>query len=69
MKYQIAYHNSQKFTISEDLPGIGFYLYVYNHKNFCTHDYLQDTEEATKKFAFNEFGVPIDSWETLEEDD
>jgi hypothetical protein len=61
LNYQIANHHCQKFTIHEDLPGKGFYLFIYNLKIFCRHDYLQDAEEAIKKFAFNEFGGPIDS--------
>ena len=58
----IAKHKDRTFVIKEDLPDIGFNLYVYNSENKCTHDYLQDTLQLTREFAFEEFGVPIDSW-------
>ena len=58
----ISKYNNQIFKIEKDNPEIGFYLFVFNDNNECTHDYLQDTEQMTKEFAFEEFGVPLDSW-------
>lgn len=61
MKLQ-AKHNNQIFEIVEDKPEVGFYLNIYNNKNECIADYLQDSETITKEFALEEFGVPIENW-------
>ena len=58
----ISQYNSLTLEIIEDNLEIGFYLYIYNDKNICIADYLQDNEQATKEFAFEEYGVPISSW-------
>jgi hypothetical protein len=49
------------YKIEEDLPEIGVYLYGYEG-GICIFDYLQDSIDECIKFAFEEFGVPIDSW-------
>lgn len=53
--------DSRIFKIEEDYPEVGVYLYVYENGR-CTCDYLQDNIAMCKKFAFEEFNVPIDSW-------
>ena len=58
----VAKYNNQTFEIVEDKPGIGFYLYVYDNQNKCIKDYLQATEQIIKEFAFEEFGIPLNSW-------
>jgi len=58
----ISEYNNLTFKIVEDIPEVGFYLYVYDSLNNCINDYLQDTELLTKEFAFKEFGVPLHSW-------
>jgi|ERR1035437_4071105 acyl carrier protein len=50
-----------KFKIEEDYPDVGWYLYVFEGEK-CTYDYLQDTFQICKEFAFKKFEVPIDSW-------
>ena len=60
----ISQHNNQVFEIIEDLPKVGFYLYVYDSNGKNTYDYLQDTLQMAKECALEEFGVPIDSWIT-----
>lgn len=55
-------HNDNKFEIVEDLPEVGFYLYVYDRQNNCIADFSQNTKEMTKQFALEEFGVPLQSW-------
>lgn len=62
----VAKHNNQLFEIVEDLPEVGFYIYVYDSQGKNTHDHLQDTELIAKEFTFQEFGVPIDSWKVSE---
>jgi predicted transcriptional regulator len=47
--------------VFENKKMSGFYLYIYED-NRCTHDYLQDTLEAAKAQAFEEFGVPNGNW-------
>ena len=57
--------DNKTFQIKEDLPDVGVYLYCYEN-NFCFADYLQNTIEDCKEYAFQEFGVPLDSWETAQ---
>ena len=54
--------NNHIFEIIEDLPEVGFYLYVYNYKGECIADYLQKSEQDIKEFALEEFGVLLESW-------
>ena len=51
-----------KFRIEEDVREIGWYLYVYKDDK-CIFDYLQNTLEICKSQAYEEFCVPLDSWE------
>lgn len=62
----VSKHNNQTFEIVEDKPEVGFYLYVYDTNGKNTHDYLQDTLQITKEFANKIFGVPLDSWKTMQ---
>jgi hypothetical protein len=55
-----AEHAGRRFRIVHDTQA-GFYLYVYDGTG-CTHDYLQDTLDAARDFAREEFGVPVQSW-------
>lgn len=64
-----------KFAI-EDGGDVGFYLYVYQYPELfeadirsgeygCRRhqqDHLQDTLEIAKEQAYEDFGVPLDSW-------
>jgi hypothetical protein len=77
MKFYSAFKNPQgwQFMIAKDYAG--YCLYVYEHEEFfqedlssdvegCPHhqqDYLQDDVEMAKEFAFEDFGVPLDSWQ------
>lgn len=56
-----AEHDDLIFKIEEDFPEVGAYLYVYRN-NECFKDYLQDSLEACKEVAFEEFGVPLEKW-------
>lgn len=60
----VAAYNNLTFEIIEESSEIGFYLNVYDNHNKCITDYLQDTEQMTKEFALEEFGVPLNSWKT-----
>ena len=50
-----------QFKIEEDLPGVGWYLYVYKN-GVGVADHLQDTLEFVKEDAFEEYGVPLTAW-------
>ena len=39
-----------------------YYLYVYDANGNNTHDYDQDTLDIAKEQAWEDFGVPLDSW-------
>jgi len=53
--------------IIKDIPEIGSYLYIYINGK-CEYDYLQDTVEYCKEQAFEEFGIPLDSWVEVSEE-
>ena len=57
----VATHDNRVFQIEEDAPEVGVYLYVFEGDR-CTHDYLQNSIELCKEFAFEDFNVPMDSW-------
>ena len=52
------------FTDMRDKPaGSAYCLEVYESgEKGGAWDYLQDTLEQTKEFAFEEFQVPLDAW-------
>lgn len=56
-----ARHDGKIFRIEEFSPEYGFYLFIYENGE-CTYDYMQDTVEDCKGFAFEEFNVPLDCW-------
>lgn len=55
---------SRYYVIKSD-PQVGYYFYVFENGK-CIKDYLQDTLELTMEFALEDFGVPIDAWERIE---
>jgi len=59
-KYKSEYQNT-KAIIEEDLPDIGWQLYVYDCRKDI-YDNVQDTLDLCKEDAFEEFGIPLDSW-------
>lgn len=48
------------FVIKQDV-NIGFYLFVFIGKD-CIEDYLQDSFELAVEQAYEDYGVPKDSW-------
>ena len=77
MKWYSTYdHPKKMYFIIEHDEGVGYYLYLYyedisffqadirseegcpNHQD----DYLQDTLDIAQKQAYQDFGVPMDSW-------
>lgn len=57
-------NKTRYYEIKHD-PNVGFYLYVFENDK-CIHDYLQDTLELAMECAWEDFGVPKESWEEVE---
>ncbi len=56
----------QRFVIELD-RHVGFYLYVFEGER-CVYDYLQDTLEIVMDQAFEQFQVPRDAWNRIDDD-
>lgn len=54
---------TRHYEIKHD-PNVGFYLYVFENDK-CISDYLQDTLELAMECAWEDFGVPKESWEKV----
>jgi len=67
MKLEAKY-NGKVFIIEEDMPEVGAYLYVLEGGR-CVVDYLQNDIETCIAQAFEEFGVPFDSWVNIVKED
>lgn len=69
MKYQkkISFFNNMKYVLEEDSPEVGWYVLVYEG-DLCVKDYLQDNLTMAIDFAYEEFGVPKDSWSDFEDE-
>ncbi len=50
-----------RFLITDHIPGLGAFLFVYENGK-CTFDYHQNSVQFCKECAYDEFGVPMDSW-------
>lgn len=57
-----AQFGDRLFVIEEDLPDIGWYLYVYENGK-CIADHLQDDLDTVMAQAKDDYGVPINRWE------
>lgn len=55
---------SRSYEIKYDYNA-GFYLYVFENGK-CISDYLQDTLELAMDCAWEDFGVPKEAWEQIE---
>jgi len=55
------------FRIEEDNPKVGSYLYVIENGK-CVKDYLQSSIDLCKSLALEEYDIPIDIWNFIEED-
>ncbi|MFC6267829.1 hypothetical protein [Frigoriflavimonas asaccharolytica] len=64
IKYKIleCKFGDKRFKIEEDLPDVGWYLYVYDQKGKCIADHLQNDLETVINFAFEEYKVPMTNW-------
>jgi len=77
MKWFSTYDHPEKTNaiIEYDL-GVGYYLYLYfdsfadfeedvRRASGCPNhneDYLQDTLEITQRAAWEDYGIPVDTW-------
>jgi uncharacterized membrane protein len=64
MKFYETTFQDKLFRIEEDKLDVGAYLYVYEDSK-CIYDYLQDSIKDCMEFAFEDFGVPINSWSEI----
>lgn len=77
MKWKCHYSHPLGFTFEierqdlynrhQETVGEAFYLYVYDEKGNNTHDFMQDTLHWAQHNAFENFGVPMDSWNKTDE--
>ena len=65
-KFEARWEN-QKFVIEEDLPEVGWYLYVYDNDDKCIADHLQDNLTTIIEFAKEEFRIPKSEWREVNE--
>ncbi len=56
-----AIFKDRQFLIEEDLPEIGWYLYVYE-KGECIRDHLQADLDTVLGQANEDYGVPFNQW-------
>lgn len=54
-------------AVIEHAGRVGYYLYIYDVPNGKSYDYLQDTLEIAQRQALRDFGIPISSWEKVNE--
>jgi len=54
------------YRIEEDQPTVGAYLCIFKEGK-CIEDYLQDNVEECKLFALEEYCIPLENWEIIEE--
>jgi len=77
--YSTFQHPKNWFFLIEDGGAVGYYLYVYEgieaferdlqKASPCSshqQDHLQDTLSMAQEQAFEDFGVPLDSWKKFE---
>lgn len=55
----------RSFEIKHD-PSVGFYFFVFKNGQ-CIRDHLQDSLEIAIEAGFENYGVPKDAWEEVEE--
>ena len=63
-KKYIAHYNKLIFIIDEDLAEVGVNLYIVEN-NLPIKDYCQNNIYVCKEQAFEDYGVPIESWDDL----
>lgn len=59
MKKSSIKHNDLTFIVEQDLPEVGWYIYIYDENNNCIADYLQDSLEQINAFLHDEYEVPL----------
>lgn len=62
----VADHNSIVARIREDLPSVGWYLYV-TLPSGDSRDHLQDTKENAISQAEEDYGIPASAWQMTDE--
>jgi len=65
--YQVV-QDDTIFRIEVDYPEVGAYLYIIENGKYLK-DYLQDNIEMCKSLALEEYGISIDSWSLVRENE
>jgi hypothetical protein len=66
MKKYKAVLSVREFIIEQDLPDVGYYLYVYENGK-CIKDYLQNNLPKIMKQAEELYGIKSEMWKEIEE--
>ena len=63
-KYEFKRSN-RRFLIEEDLPEVGWYLYVFDESGKCVADQLQDSIDIIMEIAKDNYNIPKESWRLI----
>ncbi len=63
--WRFEIEDSELYDSSHAVVGMGYYLYAYDEKDFDFFDCMQDSLHFAKEQAWEEFGVPMDSWQQI----
>lgn len=64
VKYS-AEHSGNLFIIEDYGPDVGCNLFIFDNEQGhgkCIRDYFEPNLDITKRFALEDFGVPLDAW-------
>ena len=53
---------NQRFVLEEDLPEVGWYIYIFDKNGNCVGDHLQDDYAMATTFALEEYKIEEDKW-------
>jgi len=60
-----AYIGKQRFILEEDLPEVGWYIYVFDNNGNCIGDHLQDNYDMAIAFTSEEYKIDKDNWRLI----
>lgn len=68
-KYTVlkCHQNNFRYTIEEDNPDVGWYIYVFDKKGNCIADHLQETQQMALSFCQENYNISEDKWESKHE--
>ena len=66
-KKYLSTRAGKNFVIEQDIPEVGWYLYVYKNGN-CIADHLQNDYETIIDAAKERYGIPKNKWTEITAD-